>query len=362
MIIAGGRRLPNLLVITNKTKLGTNIGSEQAAEVVDALRTAGLTVITDAPTGPDPEKAIRKARKILQDGKFEGVLIVGGYDVVPAVRLSVIDDELRSRIKPDEDDYVVWSDDAYAALDDDGVPDLPVSRIPDASDAGLVFACLSCATKASSVKTAFGLRNKLRPFADRVFLGISKSPCLESWPTDPLQVDPTHLQAGHLYFMLHGHYIDGDQFTGERSFQNYCLAIDRSRIPQYLDGVVLAGCCYGALLTRFPAVDTRPEKSPAARSVDDSMALSLLKAGAIAFVGCTGVHYSPPEDLPDTNGEPMHKAFWKHLLAGNPPAKALFLAKREYLAGIPHSGIEDDYAESVELKIYSEFTCLGLGW
>ena len=59
----------------------------------------------------------------------------------------------------------------------------------------------------------------------------------------------------------------------------------------------------------------------------------------------------------------MHHAFWKYLLAGRPPAEALFEAKRDYVAGIPHSGDDtDNYARAVEAKILFQFTCLGVGW
>jgi hypothetical protein len=260
------------------------------------------------------------------------------------------------------DDYIVWSDDAYGAYEDGGVPDLPVSRVPDARDWRLVFACLQASGASAQSVAAFGLRNKFRPFAKRVFASISAAFCLESSPTVSDHVIPGQLQARHLYFMLHGHYIDGDRFAGETKPQELCVAIDRTRIPAAMKGVVFAGCCYGALLTRWPAVDTPPDRPPVFRAVDESMALSFLKAGAQAFVGCTAVHYSPPDDAPDTNGEPMHKAFWKHLLRDSPPALALFRAKQEYLLGIPHRGEDDPYAEAVERKIYSQFTCLGLGW
>lgn len=317
----------------------------------------------DIPSGvPDVEPALARARAALRGGNYAGVVLLGGYDVVPAVRLSVVDDSLRAQIDADMDDYIVWSDDAYAAVDDDNVPDVPVSRIPDGGDARLVFACLEAVGAKGAEVGAFGLRNKARPFADRIYRQISQSACLQSSPTLAGEISPDVLRARHLYFMLHGHYIDGDEYTGEDGADGYPVAFTASRVPEKLAGVVFAGCCYGALLTRFPAVDTRPDRTPPPRSIEESVALSFLRAGAQAFVGCTGVHYSPPPDSPETNGEPMHESFWRHLLAGKSPAEALFEAKREYLPRIPHSGVDDAYAEAIELKIYSQFTCLGLGW
>lgn len=361
--VAPGRDLPRLLVLTNETRLAEKIGDAPAAAAVRALEAKGLTVLKDVPPGPSPEPALSRARAELQRSTYDGVLILGGYDVVPSVRFSVIDDKVRAAVQSDLDDYLVWSDDSYTSSDGDGFPELPISRIPDAGDAELVFACLRAAGQPTTDVTAYGLRNRLRPFADRVFAQISKATCAQSWPTAPEAIEASQLRARHVYFMLHGHYIDGDRYVGEESPQVFCTAIDRTRLPEAMDGVVFAGCCYGALLTRYPAADTRPDRLPPPRAVEDSIALSLLRSGARAFVGCTGVHYSPPEDLPGTNGEPMHLAFWKHLLAGAAPADALFQAKRDYLAGIPHSGDDTDaYAQAVELKVLFQFTCLGLGW
>lgn len=357
------RDLSRILVLTNRERLEQRIGAQATARVLRELVDSGAELLDDLPLSPQPDAAMERSRERLRAGQFRGVLILGGYDVVPSVRFSVVDDATRTAIQSDLDDYIVWSDDGYVSLDDDGFPDLPISRIPDAGDAALVLACLHSRPSKMQGVAAFGLRNRLRPFADRVFAQLATAGCRQSSPTTPDVIDAEELRKAHIYFMLHGHFIDGDQYTGELEPQVYTLAMDRSRIPRSVEGVVFAGCCYGALLTRFPAADTRPDRSPAPRAIEESLALSFLRAGAWAFVGCTAVHYSPPEDSPHTNGEPMHHAFWKHLLAGHPPAEALFEAKRDYLAGMPHGGDESDaYARAVESKILFGFTCLGTGW
>lgn len=57
----------------------------------------------------------------------------------------------------------------------------------------------------------------------------------------------------------------------------------------------------------------------------------------------------------------MHAAFWKRYNAGEAPAKALFEAKLEFLKGFPH-GQSAPIGQAIELKIFKQFTCLGLGW
>jgi hypothetical protein len=110
------------------------------------------------------------------------------------------------------------------------------------------------------------------------------------------------------------------------------------------------------------ALTMPPGQAPVPLAAGASMALKFLSAGALAFVGCTGSHYSPEGTDTSYYGGPMHKAFWSHYSNGLPPAEALFRAKADYIAGIPHRGTADPVDKARELKILRQFTCLGLGW
>jgi len=135
-------------------------------------------------------------------------------------------------------------------------------------------------------------------------------------------------------------------------------AVNLSNVPATSHAVVLAGCCWGALIADRPAL-AAVGGSPRQRTAADSIALKLLEAGALAFVGCTGSHYSPLESPYNYFGKPMHDAFWTgHVNGGLPPAQALFEAKKSYARAIPHR----PGFEAIELKILRQFTCLGLGW
>jgi hypothetical protein len=100
---------------------------------------------------------------------------------------------------------------------------------------------------------------------------------------------------------------------------------------------------------------------PPAIPINRSFALSLLAAGANAFVGCTGAHYSPLDGELNHYGAPLHHAFWANVAAGIGPAAALHRAKMAYLPGIPH-GPRGLVHVAIEKKVMFEFTCLGLGW
>jgi hypothetical protein len=136
------------------------------------------------------------------------------------------------------------------------------------------------------------------------------------------------------------------------------VAIDAKTLPGAGIGVAFAGCCWGALTVSEPAF--LGQATPTPRMLERSMALLVLKAGARAFVGATGVHYSPGE-AGNFFGGPLHGAFWTEIVGGRAPAEALFNARNAYLRAIPH-GRTSLFDLAVERKIYKEFTCLGLGW
>jgi hypothetical protein len=134
-----------------------------------------------------------------------------------------------------------------------------------------------------------------------------------------------------------------------------------ANVPEQCGAVVFAGCCWGALTVRTSAVDYRKGDPVQVLTPDQSIALAFLAAGAAAFVGCTGAHYSPVEGNLNYFGAPMHSAFWRHISSGKGAAEALFLAKIDYIKGMPHGRTKVEEA-AIENKILRQFTCLGLGW
>jgi hypothetical protein len=148
--------------------------------------------------------------------------------------------------------------------------------------------------------------------------------------------------------------------VGEDANRRYLDAVDLTNVPAQAGYVVFAGCCWGALTTALPAYYMQPGAPPSPLPVASSLALSFLNAGATAFVGCTGVHYSP-RPPGDYFGGPLHKSFFEALDAGRSPAQALLEAKRSYVLAMPH-GRTDPVDEAIEFKIVNQFTCLGLGW
>jgi hypothetical protein len=167
--------------------------------------------------------------------------------------------------------------------------------------------------------------------------------------------------------MLHGQAEEPSSFWGQADENTWVEALHPDGVPTLAGGIVFAACCWGALIVDTAAVDARAGAKLTARTPEKSIALRVLDKGANAFVGSTGLHYSPAEKVPGAKdpygylGKPLHAAFWDACAKGKAPARALFEAKLAYAKGIPHT--EHSALETaLECKILHEFTCLGLGW
>jgi len=356
--LASGRTLPPLLFLVNRPRLENNIGAQEASAALKLIRDAGQTVYeVKHPTFPFAE--VRGPLK----GDFEGVVIVGGYDALPSQRVDVLPPSLRASLganTTDDDNFIVWSDAIYGDKDGDGLAELPVSRIPDAKSPKLVLAALTAALP-DPAKARFGCRNSARPFADGPYTllpGTAKM--LVSAPETSSQLGPGKAAAPDTYFMLHGSDADATTFWGEDN-GSMVEAIKIANVPMRFSGVVFTGCCWGALTVQTIASHAAPGQPLGVRTPGSSIALSYLHAGAAAFVGCTGTHYSPTVAPYNYFGGPMHQNFWKCYTKGEPAAEALFHAKIAYLHDLPH-GQTSTVGQAIEFKILKEYTCLGLGW
>ncbi len=353
-----------MLFLTSADALAANIGRAEAGAALDGLRSRGLLVYDALPAGlTDSATAITSAREQLgQHREAQGVVLLGGLDVVPSQRLDCLPAELRQSLpaNADPDDFIVWSDDAYADVDGDGLPELPVSRIPDGSSSALLQTALQAGVASNGIPRR-GVRNVARPFADATYATLpGQLPMLISAPHVFSDVPNATLDGDRVYLMLHGDFSDASRFWGEGT-PNNVEAVNLTNIGSPRGTTVFSGCCWGALTVDTPAGRLEVGQTPVRRIPGSSMALSFLLGGARAFVGCTGAHYSPAIPPYDYFGGAMHVAFWRQFEAGLPPAQALFQAKIEYAKQMPH-GQTGVLAQAIEFKVLREYTCLGLGW
>jgi hypothetical protein len=317
-------------------------------------------VVNENFSGRTALHAAVPVRKALAEA-IEGVVLLGGADVVPSVRLDVLGPDLRPQLEDPEEDpdnFIVWNDEIYGDRDHDELAEVPVSRIADGGSARLVAAALSAA--GPNGRTRFGIRNVRRPFAATVFRALAGDANLfVSEPTHSSHLRPRDVQTDVAYIMLHGDDSDARRFWGETA-GSLLEGFSLDQVPATFRGVAFAGCCWGALTTTRRALHFAPGQPVVCRAAADSIPLRFLAAGAQAFVGCTGVHYSPGGNQPTTAGGPMHVAFFERLIGGDAPARALFRAKQDCLARIDPNTDPEELA--VSLKIIRQFTCVGLGW
>lgn len=354
------QRFASLLFVTDRDRLRRNIGKTETDSVLARISAAGGEVL-DAP-GASLAAAV--ARRLRAAPRPRGIVILGGYDVVPPQRLDVLGPTLRQRltqkqIESDGDRFIVWSDAAYGDDDGDGLAELPVSRIPDARDPSLLAAAL--ASRPPRPRERFGIRNVARPFAEAVFKTVMGTAQLGvSEPLLSRQVKPNHVTGECHYLMLHGSHRDARHFVGEdRRGGPHPVAFDIGLVPRRFEGVAFTGCCWGALPVDRRALDAG---DPAPRLPEDSIAIAYLKAGANAFIGCTGSHYSGPSVDPDENfAARLHAAFWTELKNGRAPAQALFAARNTYMEETLRRRFTP-LDTGRRLKNFAQFTCLGLGW
>lgn len=360
--IAGGRPLPPLLFVTDKQTLAANIGIAETDMVISALRSHPQVTLLDNIQAENVSDAAVGVRSVLkQRPQVRGVVLLGGYDVVPSQVFDTLAPQLRQQLgsqADDADNFIVWNDDVYGDTDGDGMAELPVSRIPDGKSSQLVLSALQASGDGGDPRR--GLRNFSRPFADGIF---SRLPGAQTILTSkPALFSHNYaLTAKRVYLMLHGSDQDASRFWGEDG-SNYTVAMQLDNVPPLRGAVVFTGCCWGALPVNVRARDAGPGVAVGNRTPENSIALRYLLNGAIAFVGCTGTHYSPTDPPYKYFGGPLHQAFWANFLAGMPPSQALFEAKREYAKGIPHLQGQGPAVAAIEMKLSREYACVGIGW
>lgn len=362
--LGGGRTLPPLLFVTNSGKLATNIGQAGAAAVMTSIKPPHCLLNVQGSLN----HVLRAVRDELNNGSYEGIVLLGGYDVIPAVAADVLPARLRQSlpiavVENELDEFLIWSDELYGDTDEDSIGELPVSRIPDGKSFALLAAALSAS--APMVNSAFGIRNVARPFAEKVWeLSGSREPLKVSETFESAHVLSDELAAGLHYHMLHGDNSDAREFTGERINGGHLIAFTVDNVPARFNGVVVSGCCWGALSVRQKASDVDEGDALDGRSSDDSIALRYLASGANAFIGCTGAHYSGSAiDVRDNLALEFHQLLLDNLVQKElPPARALHEARVEFSSRLASASGMEPLALARRLKNRSQFTCLGLGW
>lgn len=314
-------------------------------------------------------------RAVTHDGRgVDGILIIGGDDIVPFYHLPN---------PADDDDSAILSDNPYGMEPNGSVyaPEIPVGRLPDGSGGNLSLLLRQVDTlldlrhkppladtgpkivKASLAALGaigIGVTSSLtygctasvwEPAAEAVFAALgSASPPRLSPPNTCADFKP-HWVAGRrfLYFNLHGSPDSvawyGESAAGSNGAHAPVLpvALTPDQLPEVDLGapVVVSQASYGANV-----VD---------KSAANSLALRFLNEGAAAFVGSTAAAYgatAPPLRCSDLLG----RMFWMNVRQGDAVGLALQRAKRQYV----HTVVEKQgYLDGDDQKTLLEFVLYG---
>lgn len=366
--IAAGRQVGRLLFLTDTVVLGDHIGANVVAIIAAAVSDGGHHMCDIAPlrthVSPTADEIAAALLEEISAFSPTQVVILGGYDVVPAHQIDTIAPETpeasrNAQRKWDPDGFIVWSDDQYVDIEGAGFPDLPISRIPDGREALFTLNALQAAPQKTLTRN--GVRNSRRPFADAIFAGLpGTAALLVSGPRQVADIAGGQIDGAYQYHMLHGKASDGTLFQGERSPGKLVDAITLANLPTSGVDVAVLGCCWGALTTDTKASSWTPGTPLTSRVPGQSIALSLIAAGARAVIGCTGAHYSPTRPPFNSNAGPLHLSLWQRICQGDQsPAEALFNAKSDFAQHV--STVNDANELAICNKTLSQFTCLGLG-
>jgi hypothetical protein len=382
--LAAGREIPKLLFVTNFEKLKQKIGGWcfQRIKTMLGNQLINLEIKT-------AKKHINWTdyRNTIIGSKAQGIVILGGYSVMPAQKHDVLvngqreaeflDSSGKTILLGDMDteEFFVWCDDCYGCLDDATFPfpDLPVSRIPDCDSGEFILTALCANSPKNPLKS--GIRNLDRNYAQIIFDQFQSNSYFGELITSPesqyncfdfnsqyaqLFVN-NKLYADYLYLQLHGARCDGKQQWGEKNI----VAITNVNVPSYsqqLGRIIFSGSCWASrIIDEYPH---KPIQSLTSRTSQNLIALRFLEEGALAFIGCTGEHISPGGDFNRSFGfgVPMHWYFWKYIQLGLQPAPALHAAKIRFaklMSDHPQQFVSN---AALEQKILWQYNCLGLGW
>jgi hypothetical protein len=268
--------------------------------------------------------AIRSIHRLLP--AIDSIFIVGNDHIVPYWQFA---NPVTDRgVDPD---WTVYSDNPYGALADTFdayvAPGLAVGRLPDALNGTLddfVAAIAACAANHRHRRFASGSAAVVNAewFEATRAVIASLSPPVSAWPAPGFQLGASNrsdIDRAYLYFNLHGFAAD-PAWKGfdDRRGQFFTVATPDSFDRAEVNGsIVFAENCYGALT--------------AGKTLQSSCALKLVREGAAAVVGATGLafgsHIAPNALL--ENADLLAKQFFTHACAGIGSVGAALVSARD---------------------------------
>jgi hypothetical protein len=223
------------------------------------------------------------------DLMYEGensFLFIGGNDIIPFYSLEN---------PTEDDDKEILTDSPYASRDDDFlIPQRSVGRIPDSIEKGKGFLTETIDRmvvyhkELKSDGGSFGYSaSSWKDSSREVFKTVGKEKDVQvSPPLTHADIVEKQVEKEILYFNLHGS-KETPNWYGQRShdddagFPMYPVAFTPENVSPQRRSCVYTEACYGAWIFN--------------KKVEESLSLTFLSQGAIAFIGSTAIAYGPPK-------------------------------------------------------------------
>ncbi len=279
--------------------------------------------------------------------KAHTFLLIGGDDIIPFV-------EVPNPVH--DDDGVVLSDIPYASKGDDFlIPQRSIGRIPGSIDGEgdaleqVLERTVHYHEILKGFGESFGYSASVWEHASReVFRIVGDPDTLRlAPPLSSEEIEKEWLRRRILYFNLHGS-KDTPNWYGQRSgsdpvaFSEFPVAIKPGNVPGLERSCVFSEACYGAWIGE--------------KTTDESMALTFMARGCIAFVGSTAIAYGPIAP-PSGEADLLGKFFFEYVLRNIPFGESLRQAKIDFARTmIRQQGFldEDDRKTLLEFHLYGD--------
>jgi len=350
-------------VITHRGKLRKKYGKESANRLIGCIKKLvgvknGALMLIDKYKGKEEkfdfkEQVIPKRLKICFDeidqttDEENNFLIIGGDSIIPFFRV---------KNPTNDQDKKIITDAPYASRDNDFlIPQTSFGRISDSAEKDVEFLTqiIEQARKhyngSEGNKESFGYTASVWKKASKsVYSVVGDVKNLKiSPPLDAKKLKKNWFKKKYLYFNLHGSNQTpnwyGQRAQGdEPDFPLYPIALTPEKIPSLKGSCVYTEACYGAWIFD--------------KSKEESLALTFLSQGAIAFVGSTAIAYGPPAP-PSTEADLLGHYFLKNVKMGIPFGIALRNAKVDFAKTmIKKQGFldGDDKKTLLEFQLYGD--------
>ncbi len=307
------------------------------------------------------------------DTAVDGILIVGGDDIVPSYH---------APNPSDDDDSAILTDNPYAVENGDSVfaPRLAIGRLPDGSggNLGLLLRQIDTLLEVRRNPPAAESNSRLLQ-AGRAALGVfglAVSNALSfgcaAWPwssvsgeafaplatgaslrlSPPVTAADFQVQWIHgkrfFHFNLHGA-PDGAAWYGQEADG---ISDGGPSLPVAITPELLSEADFSAPIVFSEASHAA---NVVARTASNSLALRFLSEGAAAFVGPTAIAYGAIEP-PPAGADLLGQLFWENLRDGDRIGEALARAKIQYAREVMES---QGYLDGDDQKTLLEFVLFG---